>query len=287
MLKTILLKLIPFSSLKILFLKLLGAQVGTGVTIGYFSTIHTKNYSNIIIGNYVEIGHNVNIKVSRLNIGNFSIICNDVDIHGNGNIVIGQSCYIGEMNIDTTGGISIGDFFACSYGNISSHDYSNTWFNPGEKYEKFNVEIGNRVWTGASVSILNANIGDESLIAGGSIVLSNLPNNSFAIGNPARVIKKNELKKIDKKLIHNEDFQNEIKNAHKKYNIGFVNELVNNKEVKNAKYDIIICNIFNTEYVHTISTPVISLVDGKIYNMKGFVLNFIRSFRVRGIFIKD
>ena len=69
--------------------------------------------------------------------------------------------------------------------------------NFGEKYKKFNLVIGNNVWMGARASTLNGNIGSESLIAGGSVVLSDLPNNSFAIANPAKVIKKNELKEID------------------------------------------------------------------------------------------
>ena len=38
----IILKLIPFSKLKILFLKLLGAKIGKEVKIGYLSTIFTK-----------------------------------------------------------------------------------------------------------------------------------------------------------------------------------------------------------------------------------------------------
>ena len=35
---------------------------------------------------------------------------------------------------------------------------------------------------GAGSSLLNANIGDETLIAAGSIVLQDIPKNSFAIG---------------------------------------------------------------------------------------------------------
>ena len=101
---TILIKLIPFNTLKIFFLKLMGAKIGKNVKIGYLSTIHTTNYSNIAIGDFVQIGYNTNIKVSKLNIGNFSIIGNDVQINGGGKLTIGRGCYIPGLFIDTSGG---------------------------------------------------------------------------------------------------------------------------------------------------------------------------------------
>ena len=136
---TILIKLIPFNTLKIFFLKLMGAKIGKNVKIGYLSTIHTNNYSNIIIGDFVQIGYNTNIKVNKLNIGNLSIIGNEVQINGGGDLTIGKGCYIPGLFIDTTGGVHIGDFSALPpNGNIYSHNYSAVWHNPGEKYETYN-----------------------------------------------------------------------------------------------------------------------------------------------------
>ena len=201
MINTILIKLLPFSHFKIIFLRLLGAKIGKGVKIGYLSTIHTKNYSKIEIGNYVQIGRNVELKVSRLKIDNLSIIGNNVLIEGNGRIDIGKACYIPTIYIDGSGTIEVGDYSALPpHGLIYSHNYSNTWFNQGSKYQLNDIKIGNRVWMGAGSSILNANIGDESLIAGGSIVLQDIPNNSFAIGNPARVLKENKFNKVKEEL---------------------------------------------------------------------------------------
>ena len=287
MLNMLLIKIMPFSALKILFLKLLGAKIGVGVKIGFSSTIRAKNYSNIIIGNYVEIGRNVNIKVADLDIGNFSIIGNNVEILGDGKFTLGQSSFISNMHIDTLGGIQIGDFFACSYGNISSHDFSETWFNPGKKYKKFNLVVGNNVWMGARASSLNGNIGSESLIAGGSVVLSDLPNNSFAIGNPAKVIKKNELKEIDLNLITKRDFQENINNKCKKYKIFFTNKLVSKKDFENFQSDVVICNYLEPEFVSLFKKPVISLKDRKVYNMKSYLIGVVRELRAWGIFLKD
>tara|TARA_B100000965_G_scaffold402717_1_gene429275 strand:+ start:248 stop:1114 length:867 start_codon:yes stop_codon:yes gene_type:complete len=288
MFKALLIKIIPFSALKILFLKLFGAKIGRNVSLGLLSTIYTKNYSKIVIGDYVEIGYNVNIRVSSIDIGNFTIIGNYVEISGNGNFAVGKSSFISHMNIDTSGGsIRIGDAFACSHGNISSHDYSETWFNPGKKYTKFNIEIGNRVWMGAGASALNVNIGNESLIAGGSIVLSDIPNNSFAIGNPARVIKKNEFKKINNEFINDINFQNATINIFKNKKIGFFEEFAIKNDNELKAYDIIICNKLNSKDIPLTNTPIISLSSEKVYNMRTFILPLFRLLRSYGIFIKN
>lgn len=52
------------------------------------------------------------------------------------------------------------------------------------------VLIGENVWIGTHCVILpGVTIGDRVVIGAGSIVTKNLPSNSVAVGNPARVIK--------------------------------------------------------------------------------------------------
>lgn len=49
---------------------------------------------------------------------------------------------------------------------------------------------GNNVWLGAGVHIVQGvNIGDNSVIGAGSVVLSDIPPNVVAAGNPCRVIR--------------------------------------------------------------------------------------------------
>jgi lipopolysaccharide O-acetyltransferase len=53
------------------------------------------------------------------------------------------------------------------------------------------VTIGNNVWIGEFVSVLaGATIGDGTIIGANSVVIGHIPDNSIAVGTPAKVIKK-------------------------------------------------------------------------------------------------
>ena len=53
------------------------------------------------------------------------------------------------------------------------------------------VSIGNNCWIGGSVTILpGVSIGNNCTIGAGSVVVHDIPDNSIAVGNPARVVKK-------------------------------------------------------------------------------------------------
>lgn len=55
------------------------------------------------------------------------------------------------------------------------------------------ITIGENCWLGGSVIVLpNVKIGDGCVIGAGSIVTKDIPDNSVAVGNPARVIRKIE-----------------------------------------------------------------------------------------------
>ena len=53
------------------------------------------------------------------------------------------------------------------------------------------ITIGDNCWIGGGAIILpGISIGDNCVIGAGSIVTKNIPNDSMAVGNPAKVIKK-------------------------------------------------------------------------------------------------
>lgn len=76
--------------------------------------------------------------------------------------------------------------------NILTHDYSSWCF--VDLYNDFvpshaKVAIGNNVWFGENVTILKGvSIGNNCIIGYGSIVTKSIPDNSVAVGCPARVI---------------------------------------------------------------------------------------------------
>lgn len=84
--------------------------------------------------------------------------------------------------------ISIGnDVILAPRVHILAHDASTKLFLNHTKVA--NVEIGSRVFIGAgSIVLPGVTIGDDVVIGAGSIVSKNIPSNSVAAGNPAKVI---------------------------------------------------------------------------------------------------
>ena len=53
------------------------------------------------------------------------------------------------------------------------------------------VSIGSNVWIGGNVTVLpGVVIGDNCVIGAGSVVTKDIPDNSLAVGNPCKVIRK-------------------------------------------------------------------------------------------------
>jgi acetyltransferase-like isoleucine patch superfamily enzyme len=59
---------------------------------------------------------------------------------------------------------------------------------------KQEVIIGDGAWIGENVSIIGANVGKNSIIGANSVVSSDIPDYSIAVGSPARVIKRYDFK---------------------------------------------------------------------------------------------
>ncbi|MBQ8133609.1 MAG: acyltransferase [Clostridia bacterium] len=91
--------------------------------------------------------------------------------------------------------ISIGNnCIICSGVSIIAHDYS--WKILEKSHSKLlpsggmPIKIGNNVFIGVNSTILgNVEIGDNVIIAAGSVVCKSLPPNTVCAGNPAKVVK--------------------------------------------------------------------------------------------------
>lgn len=89
-------------------------------------------------------------------------------------VTIGDDCFIGP---------NVSIYTAC---HSTDPDERNT----REEWAR-GVTIGDSCWIGGSVTILpGVNIGNRCTIGAGSVVTTDIPDGSVAVGNPARVIKK-------------------------------------------------------------------------------------------------
>lgn len=91
-----------------------------------------------------------------------------------GLVTIGDDCFIGP---------NVSIYTACHSTDPEERNSRREWALP--------VTIGNNCWIGGSVTILpGVTIGDNVSIGAGSVVVKDIPSNSVAVGNPAKVIKK-------------------------------------------------------------------------------------------------
>lgn len=109
-------------------------------------------------------------------------------IRMHGNVVLGERCAIGTTTrIWNYAPIEIGEDFLGAAGltlNAGTHDPVTL------ESRGLPIKIGKRVWCGQNAIILaGVTIGDDVVIAAGSVVVRDIPSRSIAAGVPARVIK--------------------------------------------------------------------------------------------------
>ena len=89
-------------------------------------------------------------------------------------VTIGDDCFIGP---------NVSIYTACHPTDPVERNTRKEWAKP--------VTIGDNVWIGGSVTILpGVTVGDNCTIGAGSVVTRDIPSDSVAAGNPARVIRR-------------------------------------------------------------------------------------------------
>lgn len=116
-------------------------------------------------------------------------------IEHNGYIKIGRNCFFNHRcSMTSMNKIEIGD--NCTFGeNILIYDHNHEHHGSDipikeQGYEVGSIQIGSNCWIGSNVVILaNSKIGDNVVIAAGSIVFGEVPDNSVFIQKRVTTIK--------------------------------------------------------------------------------------------------
>lgn len=91
-------------------------------------------------------------------------------------VTIGDNCFIGP---------NVSIYTPCHSTHPKERNSREEWAKP--------VTIGHNCWIGGSSTILpGVTIGDNVTIGAGSVVVKDIPSNTIAVGNPAKVIKRVE-----------------------------------------------------------------------------------------------
>lgn len=113
----------------------------------------------------------------------------DIILFNGAKLKLGSGFFNSNIKIRCHERIEIGENVAISHDVtiMDSDAHEGLW----DGYEKTKpIKIGNHVWIGTRVTILKGvTIGDNAIIAAGSVVTKDVPNNTVVAGVPAKVIK--------------------------------------------------------------------------------------------------
>lgn len=110
---------------------------------------------------------------SKLTIGKDCWIGRNLEINGNGEVIIGDNCDFGPNVTLLTGSHLIGDSSRRAGAN-----------------KTLTIKIGSGVWVGARVTVLgNSIIGDGCVVGCCSLINKNVPDNILVAGVPAKTIR--------------------------------------------------------------------------------------------------
>lgn len=117
----------------------------------------------------------------------------DVIVFKNGHLKLGSGFCNSNVKIRCTESIEIGEDVAISHDvTIMDSDAHEICYDGYVKTKP--VKIGNRVWIGSRAIILKGvTVGDGAIIAAGAVVTKDVPDGCVVAGNPARVIKGNQV----------------------------------------------------------------------------------------------
>ncbi len=154
---------------------------------------HNTNFNKTHFEKNIRIGSNCIINNSKIGFGTY--VGNNSSLPYS---IVGRFCSIANNVSVAVGNHPVTDFVSTHPAFFSTLNQAGFFFVKETIFEEFKfardkylVEIGNDVWIGSNVIILNGiNIGDGAIIGAGSVVTRNIEPYSINVGVPAKPIKK-------------------------------------------------------------------------------------------------
>lgn len=176
-----------------------------GVLIFLGSGVSVFNKKNIYLGNNVQIARNVSLNAlgkqplrigSNVSIGSFSSVIISTSFNNIGEFIfIGDNVGIGEYAyIGGGGGTSIGEGTIIGQ-YLSIHPENHIYADLGKAIRlqgvtREGVSIGKNCWIGSKVTITDGvRLGENSVVAAGSVLTESFPKNVVVAGVPAKIIR--------------------------------------------------------------------------------------------------
>jgi len=145
---------------------------------------------SIKIGDNCYIGERVQIICDSFELGDYSKIHHDTNVHGYKPCHIGHNAWIGQFTIiDSIGGVNIGN--NCG---IGAHSQLWSHIKYGDTLEgcRFNdegkLEVGNDVWFVGRCLVSPIIAEDKSMAMAGSVITKDMKRNRIYAGSPAKEI---------------------------------------------------------------------------------------------------
>lgn len=146
------------------------------------------NAKNVVIGDNVYIGNNVQIICDDFSIGDFSKMHHNTNVHGYKPCSIGHNAWIGQYSIiDSIGGVIIGN--NCG---IGAHSQLWSHIKYGDTLEGCNflsddqLLVGNDVWFVGHCIVSPVTVKDKAMALAGSVVTKDMDENAVYAGVPAK-----------------------------------------------------------------------------------------------------
>jgi acetyltransferase-like isoleucine patch superfamily enzyme len=165
-----------------------GVKVGKKVDFNGFPLIRRCQDSRITIGDSCTLysaRNSVHIGLDKP--------CTFVTREKNAEIIFGNNCGASALTVVACSSVRIGNnVLIGAHSSIFDTDFHHA--EPGKRLDKIDIPtrpviIEDNVFLGSNCFVLKGvTIGENSVIGANSVVISNIPRNSIAMGNPCKVI---------------------------------------------------------------------------------------------------